>query len=53
MALEYLTVEHLNTKDLIRIFSNIEIHSNVSFVVLLQLGAARCFAFIQHLFVSR
>lgn len=31
MTLEYLTVEHLNTKDLIRIFSKIEIHPDVSF----------------------
>lgn len=30
MPLEYLTVEHLNTKDLIRIFSKIEINSDLS-----------------------
>lgn len=31
VPLEYLTVEHLNTKELIRIFSKIEIHPDVSF----------------------
>ncbi len=31
MPLEYLTVEHLHTKDLIRIFSKIEVHPDVSF----------------------
>lgn len=31
MPLEYLTVNHLSTKDLIRIFSKIEIHPDVQF----------------------
>jgi hypothetical protein len=31
MALEYLTVEHLSTKDLIRIFSKVIIHPDVVF----------------------
>lgn len=31
MALEYLTVEHINTQDLIRIFSKIFIHPDVTF----------------------
>ncbi len=31
MSLEYLTVEHLNTKQLIRIFSQIEIHPDAAF----------------------